>query len=358
MTDTDPWIEDAWLATTIIPHELLRAELDLAVSKWPNYRFMTPLRATRLFKEAYVAEYRRYHARNIDYREAEALKIGHKLDLAHHSTQNTQLWRARQIADGLGMPYGAYLEFAFAFAEGRRRKYAPQPNQLGPSERSAAAWSGKLAEFWTPERKWLALEAEEPLPEYRLSNDLGLTMQGQFRAELLDLGRSGAINPEAFLDTHVVTLEQLTPAECEAAFPGWIALESMAETLDAKAAGIIAGHPYSAIDPSRIRPSCYGLPGINATAEARCQICGLRPGCHVQRREILDQLVIHFGTTDPIAGARRAGNAERQRRHRARQKGLSPVPTPGPVWRTVIRKALSERVNQPQQHPIIEPNRA
>lgn len=361
MTDIDPWTEDSWLAATIIPRELLNNELMLTATKWPNYRFLTPMQATRLFKEAYVAEYRRYHARNTDYREAEALRIGRNLDLARNTKHNTQLWRARQIADGLGMPYGAYMEFTFAFAEARRRKYAPQPNQLGPSQKSAAAWSGKLVEFWTPERKWMVLEAEEPLPEYRLSNDLGLAVQAQFRAELLDLGRSGVIDRETFLNLHVAMLEQLSATECEAAFPDWIALETMKEMLEARKAGIVTGYTYAEVDSSRIRPSCYGLPGIDATTEAPCQTCNLRPGCHALRHEILDQMTVHFGSQDPIAVACRARNAERQRRHRARKRGgapSAPASPSTPVWRDVVRDAIARRAYRPAPRRNSEPERA
>lgn len=361
MTHIDPWTEDSWLAATIIPRPLLRAELELAAIKWPNYRFLTPLQATRLFKEAYIAEYRRYHARNIDYREAAALRIGRNLDLVRNTKHNTQLWRARQFADSLGLPYGAYMEFAFAFAEARRRKYAPQPNQLGPSEKSAEAWYGKLAEFWTPERKWLALQNEEPLPEYRLSNDLGLAAQARFRAELLDLGRSGAIDPETFLDAHVVTLEQLSPTDCETAFPDWVALETMKEMLDAKEAGIVPGHAYPEIDPARIRPSCSGLPDIDTGTEAPCQTCCQQPGCCVLRQEVLNQMLTHFGSADPIAGARRVGNAERQRRHRARKKGVAPSAPASPsvpVWRDLVRDAIARRAYRPELCRASEPERA
>jgi hypothetical protein len=71
-----------------------------------------------------------YTKRNIDRDKAAAVKGVSLTAPSSPDRDFTQLWRARQRADELGLPYERYLEFTFAFAERRKRKQTPRPSQL------------------------------------------------------------------------------------------------------------------------------------------------------------------------------------------------------------------------------------
>lgn len=258
-------------ATKFIKREDRMREASLMPHKWPAYRFLSPLDATRKFHKAYVAAYKDYVWRNIDRHQAENIKIGTKLNFHRANAHLTQVWKARQLADKLGMPYPEYLRFVFDFAARRTRDYAPQPNQLGPSARSREAWYAKLAEYWTPERYDTALARMNPTVQYLIDCDLGLPAQQQFRADLLDDLEQRDAATVGFIGRYVVSLRYLDADQCLDRRPAAVqnALEQLKHEPDKSSFPV---HNFDTPQPMQFYQSCFGLPGINKD-EVVCACC-------------------------------------------------------------------------------------
>jgi hypothetical protein len=125
-------------------------DVGLYQTKWWDYRFMTPYQATMEFVDAFGVEARRVYARDVDSERAEhitvitARSLTEKLLACVPSAQRAfpSFWRARQVADALGIPYMEYnsealrsrmsrwSSIAIQDKNGKWRTKLPTPNQL------------------------------------------------------------------------------------------------------------------------------------------------------------------------------------------------------------------------------------
>lgn len=89
-------------------------EVPLFTSKWFDYRFMHPVKATYLFAHHYRQVYRRLFAENFDEARAEFVKGFRGEDLFRDAPAVivSSMWRARQHADAIGCPYEVYISAA------------------------------------------------------------------------------------------------------------------------------------------------------------------------------------------------------------------------------------------------------
>lgn len=114
-----------------IPHERIEHERMLFDHKWFDYRFMHPALATYYFAHVYKAVYKRIWERHIDRKSAQFAK-GIKVEDIFEADGNTlsAIWRCRQVADAMGIPYNLYIELAMTKALSWQRKFLPRPAQL------------------------------------------------------------------------------------------------------------------------------------------------------------------------------------------------------------------------------------
>jgi len=302
----------------LIPREYRAHEAKLMVSKWPAYRFMSPLKATKVFHDEYVKAYKAYLRANVDLTYSENTKVGAKVSFRKSSAHLTQLWAARQQADDLGLPYPDYLSFAFNFASRRERKRAPQPNQLAPNPKTQDAWYGKLAEFWTADRHGMALTRMEPMAQYAVENDEGLPAQKQFRAELVEsIGERGGLL-DIPIGKYVLVLRYLRKEDCAPLGEGAVALalERLHHDPDPS---LSSPYDYGKVERGALYQGCYGLLGI-ADGDPVCALCPHHGKCVTARKRVSEQVVAQTGSAEPLEDAKRAKNRERVARHRARQK--------------------------------------
>lgn len=110
----------------------LKHEGPLFTTKWFDYRFMNPVAGAYLYAHEFVKVYRRFYRSTIDYTRAEHVRPLKELDLfACPQEQISAIWRGRQIADAVGMPYDVYLELAMEAAlKYWQRAHLPRPAQL------------------------------------------------------------------------------------------------------------------------------------------------------------------------------------------------------------------------------------
>jgi hypothetical protein len=112
----DP-IEDDLVAFRFIDKEFLAMEPELYRSKWFDYRMMTPLQATRHYIEAFGEVYRDYFAVEFSKTKSKFIKVpsidqifeGLAVLSKKHMRMFSGMWRGRQVADAIGMPYKDYI---------------------------------------------------------------------------------------------------------------------------------------------------------------------------------------------------------------------------------------------------------
>lgn len=119
------------LAVRFAPLNLLGEEAELFRKKHWDYRFLHPAQATQLFAHYYAQARKHAVERRTDIwvgRNMKGIKdpVIYNLD----ARSITGFWKARQMADRMGMPYDFYCEAAMLFADVARWDNLPTPIQL------------------------------------------------------------------------------------------------------------------------------------------------------------------------------------------------------------------------------------
>jgi hypothetical protein len=134
-----PSLESDIFAQSFIKKKWQEFDLELFGLKWFDYRFMTPLEATKEYLRVYGDVYRSIYGRTIDITRVDFLRVLSYEKLQPGLLENdpkakanfTACWRGRQFADALGMPYKVYLEYAFTYRmRNWQRAYLPLPQHL------------------------------------------------------------------------------------------------------------------------------------------------------------------------------------------------------------------------------------
>jgi len=175
-------LEDDLVAFKFIQNQkTLQFEADLFTHKWFDYRFMSPLQATRLYIQAFDGAFRSHYAQNLDVNAAKYVRtisvdsIFAGLDAPESSTHKkakshfTACWHGRQMADLLGMPYEVYLDLAFEYRlRYWNRPYLPQPQHLYSDlvvDRVQQRWSElQEARLYTSDHPAYLIENFQALP--------------------------------------------------------------------------------------------------------------------------------------------------------------------------------------------------
>ena len=120
------------LAATHVKEVDLHRENALYQTKWWDYRRLHHTETTWLFTEFYREAVKRAHKKHFDRIEGiERKGIGTKELFNRSQSQITALWRARQVADIYGIPYGLFCSFAMnALLDWRVWKDTPKPSML------------------------------------------------------------------------------------------------------------------------------------------------------------------------------------------------------------------------------------
>lgn len=120
------------IAVERIGPALLKREVDLFNNCWFDYRFMHPTLRTYVFADIYISLFKEFYERHIDIDSTKARGFSRPDPLdnrppriskerieagvkARKLRTPTCLWRARQTADSLGMPYHEYIKGCFHF---------------------------------------------------------------------------------------------------------------------------------------------------------------------------------------------------------------------------------------------------
>lgn len=311
------WLDMQFRAVTLVGCKNLRDENALMVSKWPAYRFMTPLAATKLFAAEYEEAYRKCRRANYDFEQYDSSTIGKKICFDRPSSQVTQMWNARKFADAFGLPYPIYLEHCFKFAVGRKRKQLPQPNQLAGAKGIARdTWTRMLTELWNRDY-WLHASARmDFMPQYQFSERRNLPAQEVFLEQLLD-HMEDAGSRETFVENYLISRQYLDAGDLLSKLPE----EAVSKVIDeARRSCALWGQPSLPVEPFNLHQACFGLPGVVDTTGVICAGCSARALCLAIRQSVETQLLSLEGSVDPIAARKAAANRENVRKCRAKKK--------------------------------------
>jgi hypothetical protein len=153
----------ARLMNQFIRKDWIDMEPALYKAKWFDYRFMNPVQATYLYAHEFIRFYRlcaskNFSSRNGDFRQP--IMGGDLFKLPERKQEETTesferrtkrkklqisgIWRGRQFADAMGMPYAEYLEFAFHWTmRFWKQAHPPRPTQMYTDlvlDRAGDAW--------------------------------------------------------------------------------------------------------------------------------------------------------------------------------------------------------------------------
>lgn len=288
-----------------IPPEMLAEEPSLATSCWPAHLFRSPLDRTRQFLSDYLDVYRvigrSYHDdRNI----AHLCPVLPTLELNAKSAI-TALWRARQMADEIGIPYREYLFLIMRHMESvEGHKRLPLPNQL-----YHPAQIRFVLDEWPEKLKYKGMPVDEWDARLRADHFHGTAAQVAFHSKLFDhIGNSRGRLADFLIRTPML--------------PEVVARERLGdEIVDA----VLASHakkpaPTSLKRGDAYHPPCIGLPNQGS---GPCSPCPFAAHCQVISSRAVERTVEIYGDADPRARDRRRSAAERQRRSRENKRKLA-----------------------------------
>jgi hypothetical protein len=114
----------------------LAVEAELFQSKWFDYRFLHPVLATEQYAQAFSEVYRDNYRRNIDKATSEHISpLSNPNIFECKPATLIGLWRGRQVADMLCIPYETFLRLSYQERlRYWRSKHLPRPSQLYSTE--------------------------------------------------------------------------------------------------------------------------------------------------------------------------------------------------------------------------------
>jgi len=195
-----------------VPSRYQREEATLYRTKWFDYRFMHPAQATLVYARHYETIYRRTFKINIDRATSEYIRIIRDGSLlnpprpAHEGASArviaaaskaataklsfiTGMWRGRQFADAMGMPYDIYIDGALHHRlRYWRQSYLPRPTQLyhenkGEDDMKQAYFVTAMEKWWNAKQQATLLYSRHD--EYQVDQYVGTRDQNDHHEWLI-----------------------------------------------------------------------------------------------------------------------------------------------------------------------------
>lgn len=304
---------------------MLDLERELYLTKWFDYRFISPMEATQRFADVYIKIYQDIWRQEFDRDAAASKKALASGGLFHSHREFALLWGARQEADVLGTPYELHIRHAMDIKLRLGWKKPPRPNQL---------CGIKKAEKMVPalQKRWderMEIMRFTELPVYRAENFVAFHAQLDHQAYILDRlathGNRKLAAGSASIAKRLVGIEQIAD-RWGVDFAARAVDEGRRETPE----------PMAKIDAASMLPSCFGRIGDGAPV---CGACPAAGRCSVISHITKQAVERKYGVADPVKARAASLNADRQRRWRqnraaeraAAKAAAATVPPPGIV---------------------------
>ncbi|WP_182085965.1 hypothetical protein [Aureimonas sp. ME7] len=308
--------------------DILEREQEVAQSKWFAYRFASPMVATKLFAEIYRREFKNYIRVNGDVALAQQAKALSMAIFSKPSSSLTQLWKARQRADEIGVPYDVLIEFGFRFAGGRVWKHAPRPSQLFGTKGSPVAWQLEFNKF-LGDRMPLAIDRLMDLPQYRVENYRGLVAQDEFRALLLARLAVASGPWHAKIGRQCLELRHLPLRMALSIVSPHLRANLVRELRSDRERGVLGAAAQEFLPQIAYVPASFGLSGAQEVSTGgRKDLAFEEFGSRFGER-VTAQMLSRHGCLSPVQVAqdsrRREGQRRRTAKHRAKVRAAACV---------------------------------
>ncbi|WP_105430494.1 hypothetical protein [Neorhizobium sp. T6_25] len=315
-------IEDVVRMRTILHPKDWQDESQLMMTRWFDYRFMSPIEATMAFARYYIAGLRSYVRRHVDRELSETVSGIRSGVPTARVAWFTALWRARARTDAIFVPYDLLIDFSFDFSSRRKRYWTMLPHQLHASPKNGEAWWAVFddaVEDLLPRR----MRTVADMPHYRIENDLGLPAQRHFRDLILSEMRhqyrmlNEQIADWVFVKRHL-TLEQVLSLAPVDADRSEIERRARAEAED-RAWEV---RPVIKLDKADLLPSCFAVAETINETRAPCDTCALVDHCKTAAAEAIEITIRTTGSGSPVLSADRARKRLNTQKCRSKTKPL------------------------------------
>jgi len=282
-------------------------ERRLSMTKWFDYRFITPLDATMQFVKDYQSVYRNMWKSNFDAATADMKRATAEKGLFANRREFSTFWNARVCADTLGVRYRFFVNVTMDAALRRGKwKRLPRPGQLWNKPGCIAAVKAK----W--EEELAGCQAVSAQAHYLPENYLGLPHQLDHQQHALRVAKKRS-NLMRALGSYI-DIDRLVSVEQAEAVYGTRVVQMAREA----ASGTAAPVPADMLPLDQLLPSCFGLPVAMDRALPLCAGCPLVDRCAKASTVAQAASAKLFGE-DPVAEHQRALSRERSRRYRERR---------------------------------------
>ncbi len=321
----DAWIKDQTNAVIFMKKKDLAIESSLLVTKWPEYRFLTPLMATKFFVKEFRTAYAACLRVNIDREKSERSRAASQISFEEPGRGETAAWRARQLADEFGLPYPDYLRFCFDFAMRRQRNSLPYINQLMPSKPNARdAWLSELHKFWSLEQQQYAYDRMEFVPQLADPDCRNLPAREAFADTFLEGVAERIGNLADFVGRYVISRNYISVSELSKVIDATAVKRAMDRAVDDLNAGMLSLRPTTVSKFDRMQ-ACFGLPGAAKNGSEPCKSCPQAQPCAKLSQIVTGAVESRTGHIDPRAEHAAQKNREYVSAHRARKRSSKAV---------------------------------
>jgi len=281
-------------------------EMELANTAHLAYRYMTPYERTQCFYEAYR---RHYTSRFVRRKGREPYGLPERLHGVEYG-DFTSIWRARQRADALGVPYERFVIALMQDADDNGALELPRPNQL-----CSDAKLPLLIERLDQQR---AEGLFDPFrgdldPRFYASNFTGDQQQQaalDWMQEQID--KAGAARKPVLLSRYMFTLQVMSEIEAIRRFG-----QELVDEAKSHRVAFTSRAPVALDSPRPSDPGCFGM---RTEGHAICAQCPVANRCAEFRAEVEAGVLERFGVLDVPKERERLATRDRKRRQRERER--------------------------------------
>ncbi len=281
-------------------------EPELAGSAHLSYRYMNPYERTQNFYEAYRKHYvARFVRREGREPHGFADRI-HGLEAGDF----TSIWRARQRADAMGVPYERYVIELMLDADANGTRQLPRPNQLC-SDSKVPMLLERLEEkraegFFDP-------FAGDFDPRFYAVNFVDDQQQLDALAWIEEqIAKAGRARKPVLLRRFMCIEQVISEAEATRRFG-----QELVDEAKAHRGGYTSRTPVVLDAPGPSDPACFGM---RTEGHAICSQCPVAERCTEFRAEVEERVQERFGVLNVPKERERVAVRDRKRRQRERER--------------------------------------
>lgn len=300
-------VEELRILHAVIDPAYLAEEPALQETRWLEYGYTNAFQATEAFTRCYVEAYAKLRRK---FFSMDPHRCPIEVDFARNTPGlMNALFRARQFADAMGVPYMEWIQaLGAALINDGSYQRVPMPNQLYPATKDKALRHGvRLVEQLVHADKLRHFQANWDARLRGPGNPQDPIRQRALRT-MRDLSAQSVQGP-ALLRSWLQK-GFITPDEAQALFPEAAYARVIAAVCES---GEVPTAPTTG--PQQFRPHCFGM---HQAEVAECGNCPVAKMCATMVDRVVGEQIAVTGSAAPRAERQRALARDRQRAKRKR----------------------------------------